>query len=131
MGAWGTKTFDSDDTLDWMGEFLEAPTLGFLNETLSSAVEDDYIVEPYGSSALAAAEFIAALLGKTNGPLPEELTEAVTRFKPKKVNENVVALASKAVNKILENSELKELWEESDDYTEWSSNLQELVTKLV
>ena len=34
MGAWGTKTFDNDDTMDWMGEFLEARTLGFLNETL-------------------------------------------------------------------------------------------------
>lgn len=130
MGAWGTKTFDNDDTMDWMGEFLEARTLGFLNETLSSAAEETYIEEPYGSSALAAAEVVAALRGNPNGPLPEELAEALTTFKPKKVNEAIVALASKAVTRLLESSELKELWEESEDYAEWKNNVQQLIQKL-
>lgn len=130
MGAWGTTTFDNDDTMDWVGEFLEARTLGFLNETLSSAVEEAYIEEPYGSSALAAAEVVAALRGNPNGPLPEELAEALTNFKPKKVNESIVELAGKAVTQVLENSELKELWEESEDYAEWKSNVHQLIHKL-
>ncbi|MFC5650660.1 DUF4259 domain-containing protein [Paenibacillus solisilvae] len=133
MAAWGTKTFDNDDTMDWMGEFLEARSLGFLNETLSSVAEEQevYIEEPYGSSALAAAEVVAALRGNPNGPLPEELAEALVNFKPKKVSDTVAALAGKALTRLLDNSELKELWEESEDYEAWTSNVQQLLKKLV
>lgn len=130
MGSRGIKTFDSDDALDWMHEFIEAQTLPFLKETLISVIEEEYIEEPYGSSAVAAAEIIAALLDKAHGPLPDELNEVVSRFKPKKINDSVIALARQAVNKILEHSELKKSWEVSDDYAKWQSNLQELGNKL-
>lgn len=127
MGAWGLQSFDNDDALDWLAELAESEDLSVLKAAL--VCEEDYIESPEACNALAAGEVVLALLGKPRVELPEEAQEWVEHHrldaKP------LVPLAIKILTQILgEDSELKELWEETEDFEAWQQDVQGLLGRL-
>lgn len=72
MGAWGVLPFENDDAPDWVADFEAQPTLDFLQETLSAALEASYIEEDVANAAIAAAPVAAALRGYKILTLPEQ-----------------------------------------------------------
>jgi len=131
MGAWGINTFENDDASDWLGEFCDEPNEDLLIDAFAAVndIGDDYLEAPESSAALAAAEVVAALLGKPSAKLPDEAQECVRNFKLKP-NDELLASAQKAVARVQTNSELKELWDESDDAAQWQTTVQDLATRL-
>jgi hypothetical protein len=131
MGAWGINTFENDDAADWIGEFCDEPDKELLVEAFDAVndIGDDYLEAPESSAALAAAEVIAALLGKPSANLTDETKECVgkLKFKP---NEKLLSAARKAVERVKTNSELKELWDESDDAAQWQATVEDLAARL-
>ena len=131
MGAWGINTFENDDAADWIGEFCDEPDKELLVEAFDAVndIGDDYLESPESSAALAAAEVIAALLGKPSAALPDDTKECVGKlnFKP---DEELLAAAQKAVERVKTDSELKELWDESDDATQWQATVEDLAARL-
>jgi hypothetical protein len=128
MGAWGIKTFENDDASDWVCELEDASGTSVIENAFE--FEDDYIESPEGSEALAAAEVLLALKGKARDNLPEEVTNWVKSNKELDVTK-LIPKAIDSVKKILsEDSELNELWEESDDFDSWVKDVTELVTAL-
>lgn len=130
MGAWGLGSFENDDALDFVMEIVESNDLGIIEEALEEVINsaDDYIEADSASRALAAGEVIAALHGHS-GDIPDELEEWTTG---KEVpSSEITQMAQRAVRQVMANSELRELWEESDDYDAWQENVQDLLERLI
>ncbi len=119
MGAWGPKPFENDDALDWLGELLAARDASVLRAPLERAAatgEHDYLEAGDGATAIAAAAIVAALAGETGAELPEGVRDwadrAAVDVGP------LFPLARDAVARVgSERSELRDLWDESDDTT--------------
>lgn len=130
MGAWDAGNFDNDDAMDWLAE-LEAEGLAAVDGALQSVLAgaNDYLEAPTCCAGLAAAEVVAALRGKPVGRPPEALTAWVVRHAARPSAE-LTASARAAVEAILARSELRELWQESDEFEEWTSAVGDLARRL-
>ena len=136
MGAWSEDNFGNDDAGDWVYDLEESKGI----ETLMSAIKlinssGDYLESPDCSEALAASEVIAAALTNDFSLVPEEVKKWVTKKpslfgKKPKIETTHAVEAIKAVQKIVKDSELKELWEESEDYPNWLKIQNTLLKKL-
>jgi hypothetical protein len=134
MGAWDVGTFDNDNALDWVHEFLDNPGLDALRDALdlAIAVEDNEDLPASSCSmALAAAEMVAALRGRATPKLPEELAAWVDANKAAvQPDERLLDKARRAVARVQARSELKELWDEAEDAKVWQSQMNDLAVRL-
>jgi hypothetical protein len=129
-GAWGTGSFENDDALDWAQGFEAKPSMSAIVAALEAATGTGYLEAPEGSAAIAAAEVIAAIAGKPSPKLPAGLA-AWARKQPKAEGLQRLPLARKAVERVArgEGSELRELWQESNDAA-WQASIADLEGRL-
>src|ERR1700754_4463477 len=122
MGAWSHTSFGNDDASDFVYEVEEDGQAAVLNafEVIEFLKPDDYLEAPDAAVALAAAELVAAAGGKPPADFPEGAS-AVT--KKLTVDGPLRARATAAVRRVADYSELKELWQESADFSAWKANL--------
>jgi hypothetical protein len=136
MGAWGLGNFENDDALDWVFELQSAKDLSVVVETFDQVIEssEGYVDAWESAIALAAAEVVAALAGQPAAQLPDEVLEWVKGYtsenKAISLDASVVNKAKQAVTIILTNSELQELWEETEEYDQWESVIADLQKRL-
>jgi hypothetical protein len=132
MGAWGEKAFQNDSALDWLAE-LQAAGVELLRDTLSRVAEthaDELVDVDDGAAAIAAAEIVAAALGRGRERLPAEACEWLD------VNQGIIALdelglANRAAQRVLgHNSELRALWDEGGADNAWLADVHALLQKL-
>jgi hypothetical protein len=126
MGAWGTGQFENDSALDWVVDLARTPTVAKVAEALE--LPDGYLDADACCMALAAAETIAAAKGAPGADLPDEIV-AFAKTGPK-MTPALIAAATSAVAKVLQSSELEELWKESDEYDGWRAGLVDLQRRL-
>lgn len=130
MGAWGAGSFENDDASDWAWELESAVDTSILDEALSAINNTEgYIEAPDCSVAIAAAEVVAALRQRPAVELPEDVTKYVKRLGGPPSPE-LTASSLRALERIKTNSELQELWDESDSGSEWRESVAELETRL-
>lgn len=135
MGAWGFTTFDNDDAADWLDELSDHQSLALVRETIAAVLElepDEEVDAPLASAALAASELIAAAIGRPSGAArkQEELMIWISKMRPSP-DAALIADALGAIDRILgPHSELRELWEESDDYAAWTDDVTQLRARL-
>ena len=129
MGTWATGSFGNDSAGDWAIDLLENPTFEFFRETLEASIE-----EPYDSmlneNAIAAAEVLCMLDGFVPADYDQvshNLGPAISKLKEQSMPSDLKRLALQSVESIEEDSELKELWEENE---EWKSEIQDLKQRL-
>jgi hypothetical protein len=132
MGAWGVKTFENDSGLDWLADFESegADTVLEALEAVSEADEDAYIDADDATCALAAAEIVAAIKSGDGSRLSEDARTALANYSDDIDADALQPLAAKAVSRVKSDSELKELWEESDDYDNWVADVEDLIDRL-
>ena len=128
MGTWSHEPFGNDDACDWSYELLDSNDLSTVEAALNAVLNsDDYLEAPAASNAVAAVEVIAKLLGK--GTQTDTYTENVDKWvKDVHITPTpaLIEKAKKALARILgDNSELKELWQESGA-TEWEASMNSL-----
>jgi hypothetical protein len=130
MGAWGFGSFENDAALDWLGDLGDGdPSL--LGEALDRAAGvpvDAYLDADDCCAALAAAELVAAALDRGTDRLSNNATSWL------KTNQDAARLvgadrARQAVERVLEKSELRDLWGEGGT-SEWHDDVQELLKRL-
>jgi len=129
MGTWGALPFENDNASDWVWNLEEAEDTSVLTDALE-AVADAEEIEEESEEAVAAAEVVAAMLGKPLAELPGEVEAFAKRQGPKKPAPGLVALAIKAVKRISKESDLKERWKEADGEEEWQDSLKDLLKRL-
>ena len=133
MGAWGHGSFDNDDAADFLTDVLESGDTSLLRETFDNVLTStEYVEAPDASQAIVAAEVVAAALGRaTPAALRRQaLLDWVARVRPQ-IEASLIAQAADVLARILApNSELRELWEESDEFDEWQAAVEELRSQL-
>lgn len=134
MGAWGTGIFDNDTACDWAYALEGQSDLGVIERTLAAVLENggDYLDAGDGEEALAAAEAIARLQGHWG--VRNSYTERMDAWVDAAGLTPSAALVSKAhaaIDRILAaDSELAELWSESDEFDAWKDAVAELRGRL-
>lgn len=134
MGAWGTGIFENDDVLDWKADLLDSDDIELIEETIEEVLEEEYIESDLASNALGAIEILAALQGSpgkeilNNQSTTEDLYDWINTHKGK--GKELIAKAKRAVKKIKKDSELKELWDETEKYPIWLNTIDDLENRL-
>ncbi|MFZ6733686.1 DUF4259 domain-containing protein [Undibacterium sp. Ji42W] len=134
MGAWAADSFGNDTACDWAYAIEDCHDLSLVEETLNKILQegDGYIDASDAEEAIAAIEVIARLQGNwgTRNAYSESVDKWVrkTKLVPGK---ELVEKAHKVVAKILgDESELKELWADSNLSNEWIVSVQELAGRV-
>lgn len=134
MGAWSHEAFGNDDALDWAFGLEEVDDLSLIASALAAVVD-----EPAGTldasratQALAAIELVARLRGHASDEACPDVAQdwvARTRLTPP---EPLVRRALAALERIGgHDSELKELWDDSDSAQDWQASLADLRRRLL
>lgn len=116
MGSWGSAPFDNDDASDWSYEVLDGGGPEAVASALREVVIDDPPELPDAAAAVGAAALVAGALGVTVD-LPDELAAWLSSAD----RDSLRGLAPEAVvalDRVLDDSELGELWDETGD-DEW------------
>ncbi len=130
MGAWSHEPFGNDTANDWADGLAGCTDASYIEATLDRVlnVGEQYLDASEAEEAVAAIEVLAKVLGRGTQ------TDSYTRKVDAWVNANKPALtpvirmkAKQAIQRIVSNSsELRELWEESDEGTEWKTAMNNL-----
>jgi hypothetical protein len=127
MGAWGAGYFENDDAQDWLGE-LEESGLDAIQSALLVADEEE-IDAVDGARAVAAAVVVLAMAGSTVKDMPEEL-EAWLEEHAKRPDAALMERAQNAMHAVYEESELRDVWEDTDDFDHWAKLMRQLIKRL-
>lgn len=126
MGAWGIKNFENDTAIDWLTEFQQEADSVSVEILLDKILkEPDFINDEESYVALGYLELLAINLGLISPTIDINISFHITL--------NMIEKTIKAAQKILffeNHSELKELWEESEDYLEWQDYQSYLINIL-
>jgi hypothetical protein len=130
MGALEVGNFGNDEAADWVDDLEDSSGTKLLTQALAAAEKSAYIESLDCCVALAAAETIAT----ANGHPPEDLLDGVRDWVKKQQDTGPIkaltARAAKVVRKLQNKSELRDLWEESDDWRAWQQVIEGLLRRL-
>ena len=141
MGAWGIQTFENDGAMDWLGAFLEEPSEKRILETfcpqtiviqpsligkIMGKKAESILGELEGEEVLAAAEVVATIGKQASSNNPVEL-QSIPFIS---LSPATIAKALAAIDAIMNASNLKECWEETDDFQAWKDEVEDLRTRL-
>lgn len=132
MGSWGIGCFENDTAVDWLYDF-EVNDFRLIDRTLAGVaamLPVDELEADEACEVLAAAECVAAAAGFPAANLPVEVTNWVAANQPIQVKAEYVQMAMTAVARVRSQSELKELWAETDEYEAWDTAVADLQTRL-
>lgn len=132
MGAWGTGNFENDDALDWVDDLEECEDASAVRSALTTVTgwpAAEQLESIDCCVALAAAEMVAAALGHPSVDFPEEAEDWLER-RGQELGEEEHQLARAIVERIRRNSELKDLYADSDSLEEWLDVLKDLEGRL-
>lgn len=127
MGAWDVGPFDNDDALDWTWQLDDATDFAVVRRALDVPATG-HLEAPDGAEAVAAAEVVAASLGRPPAAMPDSVSSWVREYGDR-VGDDERRAAVAAVDRVLsDESELRELWDEADE--DWVAVTEDLATRL-
>lgn len=124
MGAWGAGGFENDTALDFIAtvESVNDIVAAFSSETGEKIDADT------ASMVVAAAECVAAMLGRPADDIPDDFAVRLTGFgKPGPV---LLENTRNHVSMVISDSELSELWSEADNPDEFNLAMTGLIDRL-
>lgn len=131
MGAWSHEPFGNDTANDWAYDLEETNDLSYIEAALDTVLEQgaDYLEAPAAEEAVGAVEVLAKLLGR--GTQSDAYTEKIDSWVSsinQKPDSALLQKARQTIERILaEDSELLELWQESDEFDKWQSSMKKLL----
>lgn len=131
-GAWGYKSFENDDALDWVENFLRRGGQGAVEKTIAAVAKGrGYLQAADGCFAIAACEVLAAAQGRPSADLPEDVATLASKLSSKP-SDSVRQNARDALDRILgKESEINELWQDAkEDYEKWKKTVEDLKSRV-
>ena len=123
MGTWSCEPFGNDTANDWAYGLDDRSDFSLVKDAIRSVLDSDgdYLDSDLAVEAIAAAEVLAKALGRgTQSDAYTAKVDAWLRRVSARPAESLLADARRALERILgPDSELNELWEESDEHAEW------------
>ncbi len=142
MSIWGPKPSENDDAIDWLNEFIEAPSLDLLEEALSEVADSahvGYVEIPEGGIAVVAAEVLGQILGANAEEPTLKLEETLPLVSLLEDAEPLVVMrlvdqALVAIQRVMddeEHSEMRQVYDEDEDgLEEWMGEMRALIKRL-
>jgi hypothetical protein len=135
MGTWSHEPFGNDTAADWAYGLENSTDLALVESALDKilAQGEDYIDASDSEEAIASIEILAKLIGQ--GTQSDSYTKAVDAW-VKSINLKpgpaLLEKAQKVIARILaEDSELLELWQESEEFQAWRTSIEQLHTAVL
>ncbi len=121
MDAWGINNFESDDAYDFSDDLFEKGIfhLRLVLENFANLEEGQYLEAHVCTYSLVACESLAFLLGNKSTDFPEDVADWLNENNKLVLSDDVIENARMCVDKICEESELKQLWEEAGETEAW------------
>ncbi|SHH70199.1 DUF4259 domain-containing protein [Massilia sp. CF038] len=127
MGAWSHEPFGNDTAADWAYGLHDSEDLAYVEHALDAVLEagDDYLDSDLATEAIAAVDVMARTLGRgfPSNAYSEAADSWIERVKPVLSP----ALRQKAMHALTriggDDSELNELWADSDHFAAWQQTL--------
>ncbi|WP_262028276.1 DUF4259 domain-containing protein [Microvirga sp. Mcv34] len=131
MGAWGFGPFDNDEAGDWLSYF-DDQGLGAVRWAIEAVSDQDYLEVTEGSMAIAAAAMLAALCDGNEDGIPREKPRELQRIKQEEKSYEILKQpAVQALDRVLApDSEIVELWSETDKFSEWKQSVLDIQRRL-
>ena len=133
MGAWGFGIFDDDAALDFIYELENsgdeiAEAMAELFQAVNSA---DYIDSDEGAAVIVCSAIIDAAINNTEYEYLSNEHEDILAFAKNSKLSELKNSAHSALEKVLgENSEVNELWSETEDYDSWKNTVASIKERL-
>ncbi|HJV03191.1 MAG TPA: DUF4259 domain-containing protein [Burkholderiaceae bacterium] len=130
MATWATHAFGNDYALDWAEDLQETRNMEAVENTLDTALgnQGEVLEAPFAAEALVAIEVIARLQGHWG--LRDDDTEILDLWiaeHPQRARQDLAEKAHRVIDRILsEQSELRQLWAETEHYDDWRAAVEEL-----
>ena len=126
MGAWNFTAFGNDDAADFSGALQGAKhPVALLKKTFARAAVQDYLEALDGSQIVAAASVVAADCNEDPQGLPEDVAAWVATRNGKL--KSLAPIALTAIQRVTsEDSELCELWQDSEDFEQWLETVESI-----
>jgi hypothetical protein len=130
VGTWSHEPFGNDTASDWAYDLEEQKNFSLVAQAIQGVLDNgaDYLDADLAVEAIAAAEVLAKALGR--GTQTDAYTEKVDAWLASikaKPSADLLSGAQAALARIMgPDSELRELWEESDDFEDWVSSVKAL-----
>lgn len=131
VGSWGVASFENGTAGDWFLLVEEAPDPGAV---MASAIDDvvsaaEFLEVGACCEAIAAAELCACCAGQLPDRLPDNV-DGWVQANPHGPHADEVELAVQAITRVREESELRDLWEDSEDCAQWLAEVDHLLSRL-
>lgn len=118
MGSWGTQPLENDGALDLQSEFTDTQDITVLDsalETVLAISSNDYL------DAIDAEMGVAAVYLILQNILSLNLDNQRT----------LLQKTAAVLGRVIENSELQELWAETESYGDWLDSITSLMQQVL
>lgn len=132
MGSWDVSPFGNDEARDWLAELILGTSTDPVFRALVEAARvrpDEFFETPECERAIAAAEIVAAARGVPAEDVPAELTRWLAEHKLV-AGDQIAQVAVRVLDRIASDSELKQVWDDTDSAQEWYSSLRDIQARL-
>jgi len=133
MGAWGIGVWENDNALDWAYELEDCNDLSVISRSIELILDSEEIDSIEADEALAAIDVLARLKHQDfdSDGYDEEISKWIKTHKDLQIPDSLWQQAKQALDKIVsEDSELYELWQESDSFEAWKKEMDILRSRM-
>jgi hypothetical protein len=132
MGTWSIHAFGNDEAADFAIELSESRDLELIESALENVIAaEEYLEAPEADRGIAAAAALALVNDQETPGEPDEAISVWVKSQSTKPSADLLTKAQTAIDRVLaDNSELAELWAESDEYEAWRDGLLSLQASL-
>ena len=131
MGCWGIGNFDNDHAREWAVDLRGGAGFDAVARVLYAELNGARIGVPAAAVSLAAAEVVAALLGRPSRDLPVEVARWVAENRGQPASE-YRSTALNHVRAVLSgHSDLRAMWAAKEsEYPFWKATVESLIARL-
>lgn len=127
---WDVSSFGNEQAQSWLTSLKEEKSAEVIDRTLLKVEQSDIFIDGQDAErGVAAAEIVAASHKRPSDLLPMEAAFWI-KDKSYLAKSQTVLLAKGVVDKIMKNSELRDLWDGTDASIEWQRAMKDLRSRL-
>lgn len=132
MGSWDVSPFGNDEAREWLAELMLGSSTEPVFRALVAAAKikpDEFFETQECERTVAAAEIVAAARGVAGPDTPDELKKWLAKYKLV-AGDQIAQVAIKVLARIITNSELKQVWDDTDSSQDWYTTVSDIQTRL-
>lgn len=132
MGSWDVSPFGNDEAREWLANLIANPSTEPVFRALVTAAKiknDEFFQAPECERAVAAAEIVACVRDKATADTPPGLKKWLAENKLV-VGDQVAQMAIRVLERIAKDSELKQVYDDTDSAEDWYRTLHNIQQRL-